>query len=391
MDSINKSELKCNDGLKNEGFRLKCIDVLRGMAVALMLICDNHGNPERIYPLLRHAAWNGCTIADLGFPFFLIIMGMVVPFSIERRIKNGKSLVNICAHIFIRSIGIFVLGIFLNGFPLYDFSVIRIPGVLQRIAIDYLIVSFISLTLKKFIKNNIFQMIIELIISLFIVIIYYLLLKFVTVPNYGSGIFERNGNLVQYIDLYFFKNHLYTPNWDPEGILSTICSIASALLGTVIGGLLMYKTNKKIKKIFYMFCLGIGLLIFSSIMNIWFPFNKNLWSSSFVLLTAGLACISIIILYVIVDIMGSKKIFKPFMILGSNAIFVYVVSEILGKSLWLIPVMDSISGKSLTLNIWITNHMFTPWAGNKLDSLYFSIAYMLIWVIIMGKFKNSSN
>ncbi len=364
--------------------RLKCIDAIRGIAVALMLLADNPGNTARIYPQLRHAAWNGWTVADLGFPFFIIIMGMVVPYALNRRIEKGVSPLNIFAHILARSIGIFILGLFLNGFPLYNFSSIRIPGVLQRIAIVYLIVSSITLIILYTVKNKIIQGSIQLGISFAIIILYYLLMKHVNVPGFGSGILEPNGNLVQYVDLQWLKGHLYKKAWDPEGILSTFPAIASALLGAVTGQILTYPSNKKIRKFLSLFTFAVMILVLANLVNKGFPFNKNLWSSSFVLLTAGICFLILAALYFIMDIIKYESLFKPFVVLGSNAIFVYLVSEIIRKTLWAIPIVNSITKETVTLNVWITTHCITPWAGITLDSVYFSIVYVILWIGIMS-------
>ena len=375
----------------SEKGRLKCIDAIRGMAVALMLFGDNPGNPARIYPQLRHSIWNGCTIVDLGFPFFIIIMGMVVPYALNRRIEKGISPLNIFAHILSRSIGIFVLGLFLNGFPLYNFSSIRILGVLQRIAIVYLIVSTLSLVILYLIKKKVIQASIQLGLAFIIIIAYYLLMKYVTVPGFGKGILEPTGNLVQYIDLQWLKGHLYKPSWDPEGILSTLPAIASGLLGAVTGQILIYTTDKKIYKFLSVFTFGLITLALAYCANIWFPFNKNLWSSSFVLLTAGICILLTSVLYFLMDIIKYNSIFKPFVTLGSSAIFVYLVSEIVRKTLWVIPILDPLTKKTVTLNVWLTTHYITPWAGNVLDSAYFSIVYIIVWIGIMNTFNEKKS
>lgn len=375
----------------SETGRLKCIDAIRGIAVALMLLADNPGNTARIYPQLRHANWNGWTVADLGFPFFIIIMGMVVPYALNRRIEKGVSLLNIFAHILTRSIGIFILGLFLNGFPLYNFSSIRIPGVLQRIAIIYLIVSGITLIILYSVKNKVIQASIQLGLAFAIIIVYYLLMKYVNVPGFGPGILEPNGNLVQYVDLQWLKGHLYKKAWDPEGILSTFPAIASALLGAVTGQILTYPSNKKLYKFLSVSTFAGIILALANLVNNWFPFNKNLWSSSFVLLTAGICFLIVSVLYLIMDIIKYESIFKPLVALGSSAIFVYLVSELIRKTLWVIPIVDSITKKPVNLNVWLTTHYITPWAGNTLDSVYFSIVYTILWIGIMSSFYNKKS
>ena len=375
----------------SETGRLKCIDALRGIAIALMLLCDSPGNTDRIYPQLRHAQWNGCTVADLGFPFFIIIMGMVVPYALNKRILKGVSPFNIFVHILIRSVGIFILGLLLNGFPLYDFSSIRILGVLQRIAITYLITSGVTLMILYAVKDKVIQVSIQLGLAFIIIIVYYLLMRYVTVPGFGKGILEPNGNLVQYIDLQLLKGHLYRTNWDPEGILSTVPAIASALLGAVIGQILTYTTDKKMYKFLGVFTFGIIAIVLAMLASRVFPFNKNLWSSSFVLLTAGICFLLVSILYFIMDIIKYDSLFKPFVVLGSSAIFVYLVSEIIRKTLWVIPIVDDLTKKTVTLNVWLTAHYITPWSGSILDSAYFSIIYIILWIGIMRIFYDKKS
>lgn len=152
--------------------RLKCVDAFRGVAVAIMLIAANPGNPLRNYPQLRHAAWNGFTVVDLAFPFFMLIMGMVIPYAVDKRIKEGMSNLRIFNHILVRSLGLFIIGILLNGFPIYDLSIIRIPGVLQRIAIAYLFAGIIELIVKSTIKKSYLQILVKSALALSIIFVY---------------------------------------------------------------------------------------------------------------------------------------------------------------------------------------------------------------------------
>lgn len=362
--------------------RLKSIDVFRGLTIGLMIMGNNPGNPERFYPQLRHATWNGLTIADLGFPFFIFIMGMVVPYTTQKRMDKGIASIKILTHIFIRSIGLFILGLILNGFPLYDLSKIRIPGVLQRIAVAYLFTGLLVFCIKKLVKHEFIQIAVQAGLALIIVIIYHLSMKFINVPGHGSGVLELDGNLVQYIDLKFLKGHLYKPNWDPEGLFSTFSSISTALFGAVAGHVLFMNRFKKVVKPALLCVAAVFLIVLARGFNLSFPYNKNLWSSSYVLLTAGLAFIIISLLYIIVDVLRFDGIFEPFNNLGQNAITVYVVSTLISKSLWIIPVKDIVTGKTEPFRIWATTNIFAPWAGTVLDSFYFSLFYLVIWILI---------
>ena len=363
--------------------RLRCIDVFRGIAVAFMLISGNPGNPLRVYPQLRHAEWDGFTGADLGFPFFMLIMGMVIPHAIDKRIKEGKTKLSIFNHILVRSIVLFSIGILLNGFPLFDLSTIRIPGVLQRIAIAYFFTGIIELIVKSYIKKNYIQLAVKIGLALSIISIYSMLLTCYSFPDYK--------NLVQDIDLFFLKGHLYSPDWDPEGILTTFSSIATAIFGAIAGQILFDRDSKVTKKFVIIFLFGVVAIIVASITQRWFPYNKNLWSSSFVLITAGIAYVSIAMLFLVIDVAGYKTIFKPLMILGSNPIFVYIGFQMVCKTLWLIPIVNSTTGDSTSLNVWITTRFINPWAGDQLDSFYFSLLYTFLWIkMLSSSYKKNS-
>jgi len=363
--------------------RLRCIDVFRGIAVAFMLISGNPGNPLRVYPQLRHAEWDGFTGADLGFPFFMLIMGMVIPHAIDKRIKEGKTKLSIFNHILVRSIVLFSIGILLNGFPLFDLATIRIPGVLQRIAIAYFFTGIIELIVKSYIKKNYIQLAVKIGLALSIISIYSMLLTRYSFPDYK--------NLVQNIDLFFLKGHLYSPDWDPEGILTTFSSIATAIFGAIAGQILFDRDSNVTKKFVIIFFFGVVAIIVASITQKWFPYNKNLWSSSFVLITAGIAYVSIAMLFLVIDVAGFKTIFKPLMILGSNPIFVYIGFQMVCKTLWLIPIVNSTTGDSTSLNVWITTRFINPWAGDQLDSFYFSLLYTFLWIkMLSSSYKKNS-
>lgn len=368
--------------MKQNRLRFECIDIFRGLTIAVMLMVSNPGNPATIPPQLKHASWNGVTIADLVFPFFIFIMGVVVPISINNRLEKGTSRATIIVHIFSRSSLIFFLGLVLNGFPFFDLTIIRIPGVLQRIAVVYLVSALIYLLLRSIFKKEVFQISAQLLTSVLLLILYYILLKYIPVPGYGRGVMELQGNLVQYIDLKFLQGHLFQPDWDPEGILSTIPALSSGIIG-VIAGMILLRPNSRLIKMTILVSSGVLLLFSAELVNSFFPYNKNLWSSSFVLLTSGLGTLLLAFFYLITDILKSGRLFIPFKVIGASAIFVYFTSALIGRSLWLIPVHDSISGETMTFSIWLSERLISPWA-HELDSLYFSVSYVIVWMAIMG-------
>lgn len=357
--------------------RIKSIDAFRGLAIALMIAVDNQGNVQRFYPQMRHATWNGITLADFAFPIFVFIAGLVVPYAINKRMIQGDSVFKIIGYICSRSIGLFLTGLFLNGFPLYDLSSIRIMGVLQRISIAYFFASIVTLLGMYLIKNKKIlglRYILNYAIAFGIVLFYFWLFK---------GNFSQNGNLAQLIDLKYLKpQHMYTPTWDPEGLLGSISTCSSALFGSAMGLILMDNRFKKYVKVLGLFLVGIITLEFARKFNFIFPYNKNLWSSSFVLLTSGTGFVVGSLLYLIIDVIQYDST-KPFIALGSNPFFIYVSSELIRKTLWMIPITDKETHARMYLNTWITTKYITPWAGTKLDSFYFAVFYVVVWMFIM--------
>ncbi|AEE98011.1 acyltransferase family protein [Mahella australiensis] len=353
--------------------RIQSIDALRGICITAMIFMNNPGNSKYTSPLLLHAPWNGITLADLFFPCFIFVMGMVIPVSFGKRMAKGQTKGQLIAHLLKRSAMLFLIGLFLNAFPCFDMQHVRILGVLQRIALVYFfsgLIFLFSSTMSMFI------------ISAAILIGYYLLLRFVPVPGYGAGVFERTGNLIQYIDLKLLKGHLYTPDWDPEGLLSTLPAIASSLLG-ILTGCLLVSDKKNTNKLYIMLVCSALAFISSIITQKWFPLNKNLWSSSFVLFTTGFALLLLSVCYWLADINNLATLIKPFIIFGSNAILVYTLSEMMTKILGCVKVEVS-SGTLIMLKEWLFENWFAQWAGNYAGSLLYSAAYTLLWFIPMA-------
>ena len=356
-----------------ESYRIKSIDALRGIAIAIMIIGDNPGNGKRIYTQLKHPTWNGLTLADFAFPFFILTMCMIIPIVMEKNLASKKVL-TIIFNVIKRSFILIFLGLFLNGFPLFDLNSIRIPGVLQRLGIVYLSISLLYLLIRCRIKNESLIMIFMMIAAAVIIIGYYQLLR-----PFG---FSIESNLASKVDVHLLSGHLYTKSFDPEGIISTIGAIASGLLGCIIGYIFTLKTKSKYLNALYKGALGIVCVISAYLFCKAVPFNKQLWSSSFILITAGYAALLAAVLYLICDIYKKDSFFTPFIYLGSNPIFIYLITELIRKSIWKIPVYDERLNLSLSLPTWITTKFITPWAGTLLDSFYFSLLYLIVWMAI---------
>ncbi len=352
--------------------RLLSLDVFRGITIAGMILVNNPGSWADIYPPLRHAAWNGCTPTDLVFPFFLFIVGVAITLSLTKRKSKGDSDGQLMKHIFRRSLILFALGVFLNGFPWFELSTLRIPGVLQRIALVYFFSSWIFL--KADVKKIAW-------ISVACLLIYWVLMTIVPVPGRGAPGFEPENNLAAWFDNLLLGGHLwrYTKVWDPEGILSTIPAISSGLAGVLTGYLILNIKEKK-DLLLYMF-LGGNLLMFGG--YLWdgiFPMNKNIWSSSYVLYTSGLALVFLSVLYYFIDYKKIKWWSKPFIVYGINAIAVYVLSGIMGRLFYLIK-FDDVSLKTI-----IYNSVFASWLSPVNASLFYALFYVTFWLGIMWIF-----
>ncbi|MGH7596756.1 MAG: acyltransferase family protein [bacterium] len=347
--------------------RLLSLDVFRGITIAGMLLVNNPGSWSHIYAPLRHAEWHGCTPTDLIFPFFLFIVGVAMVMSLSKRLVRGDSQRKLFAQVVRRTLIIFGLGLLLHGFPYYDLSAIRIPGVLQRIALCYFFAA--SIVLKTNLKGQITAVVVLL-------LVYWALMKLVPVPGYGAGVLEKEGNLAAYIDNALLHGHLWQPTWDPEGLLSTLPAIATTLLGVLTGQWLQTKRGQYeiVSGLMVTGCLALAL---GWLWNAWLPINKNLWTSSYSVYTAGTALCFLGVCYYLIDVKGYTGWTKPFVVYGMNAITVFVLSGIVGRLLilWKIGATPA--------KTWIYQNLFASWAGPLNGSLIFAMSYVLFWLGMM--------
>ncbi|MDH4220261.1 MAG: heparan-alpha-glucosaminide N-acetyltransferase domain-containing protein [Candidatus Aminicenantes bacterium] len=354
--------------------RLSSLDAFRGITIAGMILVNNPGSWKHVYAPLQHAEWHGWTPTDLVFPFFLFIVGVSVSLALSKRIARGDRLPSLYFKIFSRSFILFALGIFLRLLFRFDFGNLRIPGVLQRIAICYLLSALIFTKVGT--KGR-------LVISLFILMAYYLILKFVPVPGYGPGVLEYEGNLCGYIDVKILGGHLYKPSFDPEGILSTFPTIATTLIGTLTGDWLR-SSKKVLQKTTGLLIAGIVMTGSGLLLHPHFPINKQLWTSTFVLFTSGAALVLLGLCFLLIDGIGFKKWAYPFLVLGTNAIFVYAGSIVMAKLLVLIKV--STGQGTLTLQAFINKNLLVPLFGSLNGSLLFALLFILLWIVGMIPF-----
>ncbi|HEU4595852.1 MAG TPA: heparan-alpha-glucosaminide N-acetyltransferase domain-containing protein, partial [Pyrinomonadaceae bacterium] len=252
--------------------RMLSLDAFRGLTIAGMILVNNPGTWGAIYSPLRHAEWHGWTPTDLIFPFFLFIVGVSITLALSRRAESGGSKRDLYLKIFRRAALIFALGIFLAGFPFFDFAGIRIPGVLQRIAVCYLFAALV------FLKTGWRT---QALIAAALLVIYWMLMTLVAVPGFGAGDLGKEGNLAAYIDRALLEGHIWKQAkvYDPEGILSTIPAVATTLCGVLTGHLLRSRQSP-FEKTAAMFVAGAAGVVAGWAWNFWFPVNKALWTSS---------------------------------------------------------------------------------------------------------------
>jgi len=347
------------------------LDAFRGLTIAGMILVNNPGSWKYVCPPLRHAEWHGWTPTDLVFPFFLFIVGVSISLSFSRRLEENAAGRNLYLKIVKRTLILFALGLLLALIPRFNFSTLRIPGVLQRIAICYLFSSLLFLKLKS---RGRMIMVISLLAS------YWIVMKLVPVPGYGAGVLNYEGNLCAYIDTKILAGHLYKPGFDPEGILSTFPAIATTLLGTLTGDWLR-SSRTVLGKIAGLFIGGFGLILSGLLLHPLFPINKQLWTSTYVLFTAGAALLFLAIFFWLIEGLKVKKWAIPFLVFGTNAITVYVGSSLMAKMMGWIRV--SSGGEVLSFKAFVYNHYLVPWAGYNNGSLVFPFLLILIWIGIM--------
>ena len=356
--------------------RFMALDIFRGATMALMVIVNTPGTWAYVYSPLRHAQWHGCTLTDLVFPFFLFIIGVAMRFSFDKY--------DICKYgplfnkIIFRAITIFIIGLLLNAFPFirqdWDWSSFRILGVLQRIPLAYFFASFIVLRFDvKGIVN----------ISFILLVGYW-----ITLMAYGwySGQepYALKTNLILVVDQFLLgASHLYGGTgiqFDPEGLLSTIPSVVTVLIGFLVGTMIK-TTNDHEDNAQRMAVLGSLLIIIGWLWGFIFPINKQIWTSSYVLYTGGIAIILLAGLIWLVDIKKINWWTKPFVILGSNAIFLYALSSIWVKIL--LKITFEFEGNMISGYSYFYKTIFQPLAGNINGSLLFAFFHVVIFLIIL--------
>ncbi len=364
--------------------RLLSLDIFRGLTIAAMTLVNCPGTWDAIYPPLQHARWNGATPTDWIFPFFLFIAGVSISFALGKRVDERTVDRGVYFKIIKRTGLLFALGILLEIFPFYNIwtaawfepSTLRIMGVLQRIAICYLVAALI------FLHTNWKR---QATIAALVLLGYWALMTLINVPGCEVTTFnDRACNLAGYIDrVVLTTEHIWNQSkvYDPDGLLSTLSAIGTTLIG-VLAGQWLRSDRDGLRKVARMLLAGVVLTFTGWVWSAWFPLNKTLWTSSYVLYTAGLALIFLAICYWLVDLRGYKRWAKPFVIFGSNAIALYVGSTV-AVTILSIAEVEAPHDQTMTLQERIFTSVFLPLGAPVDASLYFGVSFVLIWLFLM--------
>lgn len=369
--------------------RLISLDIVRGITIAFMIMVNNNGGPGSWW-FMNHAAWNGLTPTDLVFPTFLFVVGITTVFGTEAQLAKGATKGTLAKHTVIRTVVLILFGLLVNSFPFVHMSYVRFYGVLQRIALCYLIVGLFYLVDRRFWSKAV--------LFLACVLGYWALVTLVPVPGAGLPgkdvpLLDKDQNIVAYVDRQIMPGHLYE-EWgthntrDPEGLLSTIPSVGTALLGMMTGIFLRSSRSTKAKAL-GLLAACVGCLAVGYFWSIWFPLNKKMWTSSYVLVAGGYSLALITVVFWAVEVNNWRKGWTwPWLVFGSNAIAAYLVSELLPGALDLIHVSDG--GHVTSPAGWFFHHVCAQipnagWAAFSWSVFFTAVCFVPVWILYRKK------
>jgi predicted acyltransferase len=365
--------------------RLLSVDLLRGLTMAFMIIVNDNGSDTGAYWALKHAHWNGCTPTDLVFPTFLFLVGVTTVFSTAGRLRRGDNKGSLILHVLRRSVILFLLGLVVNNFPFFHLATFRFYGVLPRIALCYLIVATFYILSPGWRSK-----VVALVGCL---AGYWILMRFVPVPGYGVPgkdipLLDPNLNLVAWLDRHIFSSgHLYERVRDPEGLLSTLPAIGTTLIG-LLTGLWLRTGNSLATKARGIVGAGVTGVLLGGLWNLSFPINKKLWTSSYVLFAGGISLLLLALFLWVADVRrsradytGGKLIFiadTSLLVLGTNAIVAYELSELLAGTLGSVRVAPTVD-----LSHWLYLQLASAVPNVAFSSLLYSLAYLAVcWSVV---------
>lgn len=370
--------------------RLLSIDVLRGFTIAFMIIVnDQIGRAP--FSQLVHASWNGLTATDLVFPTFLFVVGLTTVLSTASRSARGASRKELFLHTLRRAVLLVVFGFVVNNFPYFHLATARYYGVLPRIAACYFVVATLYLISPGWRD--------KVAVAVACLVGYWLLMRFVSVPGYGVpthsvGINDHDGNLTAWLDRQIFSApHLYERTRDPEGLLSTMPAIATSIFG-LLAGLWLRTSNRTTRKAALLALAGVLLIAAGVLWNVWFPINKKLWTSSYTMVAGGISTLLMAAFIMLVDVwrLGRSNadsndpaaplhpaLYRPLLVLGTNAILAYMISE-LGDPLLRVVHLASGASLKVALTRVVLHAIPDPaWASLLYSLLYLGVCWLLTW------------
>lgn len=353
------------------GERLASLDAFRGITIAGMILVNNPGTWETVYNPLLHATWHGWTPTDLVFPFFLFIVGVAITFAYRKRLARGADRRPLVTKAVTRTLVLIGLGLFLALFPFVtssgqfiDLSTLRFPGVLQRIAVCYLIVTLLFLYTSP--RTQIAT-------AIALLFGYWAMMEWVPVPGFGAGLIDQpEATLSAYLDRVIFGQHLWASTnqmWDPEGLLSTMPSIVSTMIGVWTGHILL-SDGERSQKALRLFAWGFALTTVGYVWDWFFPINKMIWTSSYAVFTGGLAMSFLAACYLLLDVHGRSRWSKPFIWYGMNAIAIYVLSGLLARLLSVVQVGDG------SLQAYLYEGIFAGLGTPEFSSMLFALTWV---------------
>ncbi len=352
--------------------RILSVDIFRGVTIAAMILVNNPGTWSAIYPPLEHAEWHGLTPTDLIFPFFLFIVGMSITFAYTGKKERGIT-PDVYKKIISRTLKLIGLGLILAGFTIHfpffkDLSTLRFPGVLQRIGVVFFFASLMFLHMNW-----------KGLMAVFVTILIGYWLMMTQIPIHGEmPLLTKESNLASVVDLKILTvDHMWKTLWDPEGILSTLPSIATTIFGIFLGMITLRKDKTHQEKLKYFIIIGIIALIIGYAWSTVFPLNKALWTSSFVLVTGGWASLVYAATYYVADILGHSEWGKPAIVFGSNAITVFFLSGVIGRLFGMIKLSN---GKSIHANLYamLSSIITDP----KLSSMIYAVFVIIFYYFV---------
>jgi predicted acyltransferase len=364
--------------------RLLSVDALRGLTVAAMVLVNNPGTWSAVYGPLQHAEWHGWTPTDMVFPFFLFVVGVSIALALGPALERGAS--GLSVRVLRRAAVIFALGLLLHALPFFPLATLRIPGVLQRIAVCYLLAALLVGATRGARGWRV-----QAVTAGALLVGYWLLMTKVAAPGQEAGDLSPDGNLAGYVDrLVLGSRHIWqaTRVYDPEGILSTLPATATTLLGVLAGHWLRAGQAAGRAGAQIVGGLAVGGVAAAALGWLWglsFPVNKPLWTSSYALLMAGLAALVLAACHWVIEVRDRRGWAAPFALLGVHALTLFFLSSLMAKVLFIVRV----GAGGPRLQTWLFEHVFAPWAPPVDASLAYALAYVLLWWALMWALDRS--